>query len=349
MSTFKARHADLYCNLLRNTLMTTTSLSTHKQTTVKPVDFRNCTVDADNVHEQAKQIALIPLTPLIMLSNILVLCLVVYLKHYRRPSFLLLVSLCCADMLVGFTCIGTLVTVSREDTLSPCLVRVGLSVTAVQASIFSLLAVACDRLLAIVRALTYLQVVTTRRTLVVILLLWVFSLLLGLLPLLGWNEGEDSYKGYCSFLHVFPPSYVAAIFVCGLLPVGAILLIHVYLYAHARVHIRKIDAMEQVLGRKEVRALGMTGRSWRCFRTVTMVTGCVFACWFPFLLTTLYVLLAPSPHCVLSDIVGTHLLMLGYCNSALNPVVYASRNKELRSGCVTAFRRRCSQGKDGTG
>ena len=171
--------------------------------------------------------------------------------------------------------------------------------------------------------------------------LWALALLSGLLPFLGWNRGEDLYSGYCSVLRVLPPSFLATSFALALLPIAVVLLIHAYLYAHARVHIRRIDALERVLGRKPNGTLGISGRSWRCVRTVSLVAGCVLACWCPFLLASLYVLLARRAPCVLNDVAGTHLLVLGYVNSALNPVVYALRNRELRAVAATAWGRAC--------
>lgn len=302
----------------------------------------HCTVDAGNIHESIKRVSLMAITPVILFANIVLLCLLIAHRSLHRPGYLLIVSLCCADILVGGTCIGTIVTAAREATLSECLVRVGLSVTAVQASILSLLCVACDRWLAIARALRYTHLVTTRRTLFVILLNWAYSLLLGMAPLLGWNDGPENYLQYCSFLYVFSPSYIGLVFLSDIVPIAAILIIHVYLYVHARMHISRIDAMELVfVGQKDTAFLGMSTRAWRCLRTVTCVAGCLLACWCPFLACALYAELAPNPPCVVRDIVGTHLLVLGFFNSALNPVVYTLCNRELRITFATTIKRKC--------
>ena len=134
--------------------MTTTSSSPSRTpTALSPSSTNNCSATpADNVHETVRHYALMPLTPLILLTNIAVLLLAAH-RHSRRPDLLLIASLCCADIMVGGASIATLVTQARETTLSGCLVRVGLSLSAVQASIFTLMAVAFDRLLAIVYAL----------------------------------------------------------------------------------------------------------------------------------------------------------------------------------------------------
>ena len=308
-----------------------TSASSWMSSTLSTPPPESCVQDADNVHERARRYCLMVLTPVILLSNMAVLYILSRHRHFRRPDLLLIASLCCADVLVGVSAIAALVTQAKDATLSGCLVRLGLGFSAVLASILSLLAVACDRLLAIVRALVYQRVVTGRCAVGLVAALWVCSLLVGLLPVMGWNLGRGAYTGYCSFLLVFPASYVVTGFLCALLPILAILFIHAYLYAQARVHIRRIDALERVLGRKARGTLGMSGRSWRAIHTVSCVAGCVLACWCPFLLTSLYALLASRAPCVLNEVVGTHLLVLGYVNSALNPVVYAMRNRELRA------------------
>ncbi|KAJ0057197.1 hypothetical protein NL108_002138, partial [Boleophthalmus pectinirostris] len=56
-----------------------------------------------------------------------------------------------------------------------------------QSSIFSLLAIAVDRYIAIKNPLRYSSVVTGQRAKNIIALCWLLSVAIGLTPMMGWN------------------------------------------------------------------------------------------------------------------------------------------------------------------
>ncbi|TMS08740.1 Adenosine receptor A2a [Larimichthys crocea] len=60
-----------------------------------------------------------------------------------------------------------------------------------QSSIFSLLAIAVDRYIAIKNPLRYSSVVTGQRAKGIIALCWILSIGIGLTPMLGWNRSRD--------------------------------------------------------------------------------------------------------------------------------------------------------------
>ncbi|KAJ2940011.1 hypothetical protein O0L34_g14042 [Tuta absoluta] len=78
-------------------------------------------------------------------------------------------------------------------------------------------------------------------------------------------------------------------------------------------------------------------------KTLGIIVGGFVFCWLPFF--SVYVIRAFCPNCV-ADIVFSVLFWLGYCNSAINPLIYALFSKDFRF----AFKRiicKCFCGKGG--
>jgi hypothetical protein len=71
-------------------------------------------------------------------------------------------------------------------------------------------------------------------------------------------------------------------------------------------------------------------------RRATIVLGIVMAafilCWFPFF--TIYIATSLCDNCI-PEIIFTIAFWAGYCNSALNPIIYTIFNQDFRS----AFRK----------
>ena len=62
-------------------------------------------------------------------------------------------------------------------------------------------------------------------------------------------------------------------------------------------------------------------------KTLGIIVGCFICCWFPFF--TIYLIAAFCSNCI-PEIVFDIFFWLGYCNSALNPFIYAMFSREFR-------------------
>lgn len=62
-------------------------------------------------------------------------------------------------------------------------------------------------------------------------------------------------------------------------------------------------------------------------KTLGIIVGCFILCWFPFF--TMYLVTAFCEHCI-PPLVFSTIFWLGYCNSALNPFIYAMFSREFR-------------------
>ncbi|XP_067668664.1 glucose-dependent insulinotropic receptor-like [Haliotis asinina] len=300
-----------------------------------------CEPDWDNAHERVKRIVLIPLSVCIILSNGAVLLFIALQRKFHRPTYSFVTLLGIADMCIGFVSIGAVVTKANESTLNECLGRIGFTVSGIQVSTMCVMWIAVDRYIAITRALRYTQIMTTRRVVFAMLWITIQSLLIGFAPLIGWNTGN--YNQYCSFLFVVSPGYVVLIFIIGVLPILIVFVIYVRLYCSARGHIKRIDALEQLgVTRKSGRLFGISARNWKSVKTLLCVIGCLLITWCPFLIATVVQLVSGDKvSCFLKEIIGTYLLMLGFSNSFLNPLIYAVGTKDFRDNFRNTIKRQC--------
>ena len=107
-------------------------------------------------------------------------------------------------------------------------------------------------------------------------------------------------------------------------------------------NVELVDASPAHAGRRfvQIRAqLRRLNREKKAAKTVGVIVGCFILCWAPFF--TVYVLGVFCADCT-PPVAFVVFFWLGYCNSAINPFVYALCSKDFRS----AFRRllRCGRG-----
>ncbi|XP_043942620.1 adenosine receptor A2b-like [Protopterus annectens] len=123
-------------------------------------------------------------------GNVLVCWAVVINRHLRNVTNYFIVSLAVADIAVGVLVIPFAITISIGLSMGfhTCLFLACLVLVLTQNSIFSLLAIAVDRYLSIKLPLRYDALVTGRHARKTIAVLWIISLIIGLIPLFGWNN-----------------------------------------------------------------------------------------------------------------------------------------------------------------
>ncbi|KAK3095588.1 hypothetical protein FSP39_016420 [Pinctada imbricata] len=303
-----------------------------------------CTPNVNNIHERIKQVILIPLTVLIILFNVLILLCLIWNRKFHTQMYFLVATLGVADLFVGCVSIATLVTWSSEEMLDNCLIRIGFTVATCIASMFSLMLIAIERFIAISYSLWYRSMVTRAKLGVAVTFVWVLSLGIGFLPLMGWRTGP--YRQYCSFLYVLPEKYILLTFTVGaVIPIAIMCTIYVKLFKNARIHIKRIEAVENVCGIRKSgsdSSFRVSSRSMKSIKTVVIVYGCVLVTWCPFLIATVVQISRKQESCILKDLIGTHLLLLGFSNSFLNPLIYVVRTKDFRN-FITGLCQRRSQ------
>lgn len=110
-----------------------------------------------------------------------------------------------------------------------------------QVSIFSLLAVALERFVAIRFPFVYERYASAQATVATLVVVWLAGVMVGAVPLFGWNM-RASYEGQCSFATTIDMHYMVYFnfFACILGPLAAIAAIYVYIFTAAYRQLRRM-------------------------------------------------------------------------------------------------------------
>ncbi|XP_071774601.1 sphingosine 1-phosphate receptor 5a [Centroberyx gerrardi] len=279
---------------------------------------------------------------LIVLENAVVLLAIWKNKKFHLPMYYLLGNLTLSDLLAGFTYMVNIVT-SGANTLkmTPVLwfLREGGVFIMLAASVISLLAIAIERHVTMVRMKPY-QGAKQGRMFALIGASWVLSVLLGVLPVLGWN-----CMGQLEQCSTVLPLYAKSYILFCITVFSAILLSIVVLYVRI---FRIVKSNTQRLGSGPQRK-GPSRKSQKymaLLKTVTIVLGVFIACWLPLFILLLLDFCCPAKSCqVLFK--ADYFLGIAMFNSLLNPIIYTLTSKDMRRAILRLLCQYCLLTKDG--
>ncbi|XP_056140755.1 adenosine receptor A2b [Lampris incognitus] len=303
-------------------------------------------------------------------GNILVCWAVAINTTLKNATNYFLVSLAVADILVG--CLGIpfaiIISLGLYLDFYGCLFLACFVLVLTQSSIFSLLAIAIDRYLAVKIPLRYNELMTGKRAREIIAVLWILSFVIGLIPFLGWNgknsdhvcnqkqdnssssssssTGGDNATGpaaaggscklTCFFESVVDMHYMVYFnfFVCVLLPLLIMLGIYLKIFIVARKQLRQIELKCVGNGDSQPNH-SLLKREIRAAKSLSIIVGLFAVCWLPVHILNCLTLF----YHVKSPIIMYVAIILSHANSAVNPVIYAYRIQDFRN----TFRKILSQ------
>ncbi|NXF10572.1 AA3R protein, partial [Smithornis capensis] len=260
------------------------------------------------------------------LGNILVIWVVKLNSTFQNTTLYFIVSLALADIAVGILVMPLAIVVSLGITVHfyTCLFMCCLMVIFTTASILSLLAIAIDRYLRVKLPTRYKIITTERRVWWALGLCWSVSVLVGLVPMFGWNKTRNSDFLTCQFLSVMRMDYMVyfGFFIWTLVP----LLIMCALYAEIFHIIR--TKLSQSMG--NVRGAGaFYGQEFRTAKSLALVLFLFAISWLPLCILNCIVYFYPETQ------IPQYLMYLGillsHANSAMNPIVYACKIKKFKN------------------
>ncbi|XP_055332811.1 alpha-1A adrenergic receptor-like [Paramacrobiotus metropolitanus] len=314
-------------------------------------------------------------------GNLLVLLAVATDRHLRSQRHtLLIVNLAIFDMTLGsivFPFSATLEVLNDQWLFGRvfCSVWAAIDVLCCTGSIWSLVSIALDRLIGVTRPLAYAGIMTKAKMLTMIIIIWILSLVISVVPFMGWQTPEEKNPYKC---HVqTDPSYV--IFSCSVsyyVPLIIILIFYSRIYKAAarhvqsmrtgikrgsgslsndgtvmtlRIHTKRFQKSHNATttrtgsGSETNNANGETGsvsgsttaklgKSFAKQRKATITLSLIilgFICmWQGF-----FLILPISVFCKNCNVPVTLwriFFWLGYCNSLMNPFIYAAASPEFR-------------------
>ncbi|XP_048583800.1 adenosine receptor A1 [Nematostella vectensis] len=295
----------------------TTSASVPVMTTSPPSSTSS--PRADYAFFVTKAICYTIVTILILLAN--VICLLVFLtsRRMRTRPYLLLVSLSVADFLVGVSVFEKIPQLELSN--GDLVIRSNLGFLADPASLYTLTAIAIERLIATMFPYFHRGVG-----------LWLYVLLAGLPWLMG-------FAVMMTFIGIFylgtPRSAEFYLFLTIPFSLGLILLAYISL----ALSLSRSRIVTQNPGAAEQRAL----RNRKLAITLAFVTLASLLAWCPYGLYEIALIYCNS--CTKSARIIFALKLLRYLNSAVNVVVYVLRMPEFNR-YMTALFRKCSSRVD---
>lgn len=289
-------------------------------------------------------------------GNVLVCWAVAINTTLKNATNYFLVSLAVADILVGCLAIPFAITISIGIRLDfyGCLFLACFVLVLTQSSIFSLLAIAIDRYLAVKIPLRYKELMTGKTAREIIAILWILSFVIGLIPFFGWSKKDppcsnssseaDNTTGaglvgegmslrscrlQCFFESVVDMNYMVYFnfFVCVLLPLLIMLCIYLKIFTVARKQLRQIEL--KCVGNGDSHHHGLLQKEIRAAKSLSIIVGLFALCWLPVhILNCLTVFYGDLKK---PDVVMYVAIILSHANSAVNPVIYAYRIQDFRN------------------
>uniref|UniRef100_A0A672YTE9 G-protein coupled receptors family 1 profile domain-containing protein n=1 Tax=Sphaeramia orbicularis TaxID=375764 RepID=A0A672YTE9_9TELE len=235
-------------------------------------------------------------------GNVLVCVAVGINRKLRTVTNYFLVSLAVADICVGTIAIPCAILTDiglPHHNLHLCLLMLSVLIMFTQNSIFSLLAVAVERYLAIFMPFRYQMLMTPRNAVLVILAKWLLAITIGLVPLMGWHLPPPD-SGYCFFVFVVDMTYM------------------VYFHFFA---LRRIAFEQGAKGEAQMRAAANIRREMKMAVSLFLVLFLFAVCWIPLHVINCFLLMCPR--CYVPFELLLTAIILSHANSAVNPFLYA--------------------------
>ncbi|XP_020493715.2 adenosine A2a receptor b [Labrus bergylta] len=301
-------------------------------------------------------------------GNILV-CWAVFLNsNLQSITNFFVVSLAVADIAVGLLAIPFAIAISSGFCANffGCLFIACFVLILTQSSIFSLLAIAVDRYIAIKNPLRYNSLVTGQRAKGIIALCWFLSVVIGLIPMFGWNTGwnlttknNTCPEGLteCLFENVVNMDYMIYFnfFSCVLGPLMVMLVIYanIFLAARRQLHLMGLKVANAPAPGEMTSSSGPSRstlqREVHAAKSLAIIVGLFALCWLPLHIINCFNNLCEncgerSPKWVMYI-----AIILSHANSVVNPFIYAYRIREFRRTFQRILSQHILRRRDGHG
>lgn len=271
----------------------------------------------------------------IVVGNLVVIITMAREKFTQSPSNIFLCSLAVVDLLTGIIAlppgIFARVVISKLTCLAgyrplffvPAFACCG-------ASVFTLMAITVDRLIAVSWPLRYSQIMTKGKCKIIIASTWFLGIGLSIIPVFSGLDTPN--KWVCGNIEYEPGAIVVHSFiVASITPTlsAVLLLAYARIFMIAQRHVKDV-AMRRRTGMDEEKVRSLESKSlMKATVTAVLVVLLFIICWLPqSAKLVLDSLLEPSEE--VQFIYQTAVEFLAYFNSAVNPIIYALRNRKYK-------------------
>ncbi|XP_029007628.1 adenosine receptor A1-like [Betta splendens] len=276
-----------------------------------------------------------------VIGNVMVVWAVRINRSLRDTTFCFIVSLALADIAVGALVIPLAITISigLQTHFYSCLLVACTVLVLTQSSILALLAIAIDRYLRVKIPMSYKRVVTPRRAGTAVLLCWLVSIIVGLTPMLGWNNLHrlrdngsvitDDLLVTCEFETVISMDYMVYFNFFGWVLPPLLLMLAIYAEIFYMIH----KQLNKKVTASHTDPRRYFGKELKLAKSLALVLFLFAVSWLPLHILNCITLFCPT--CDKPVFLIYIAIILTHGNSAVNPIIYAFRIKKFR----TAFRK----------
>ncbi|XP_065350562.1 5-hydroxytryptamine receptor 1-like [Cloeon dipterum] len=312
-----------------------------------------------------------------IVGNILVCVAVCLVRKLRRPCNYLLVSLAVSDLCVAILVMpwALVYEITGHWSFGPviCDLWVSFDVLSCTASILNLCMISVDRYYAITKPLEYGVKRTPKRMIVCVSLVWLGAACISLPPLLILGNEHGRNGNECSVCQNFGYQIYATLG-SFYIPLTVMIVVYHKIFQAARKivleerraqsHLRLAhaedppappvllvsnkngaetklwpDAKQPVMSRSRLRFT--LAKERKASTTLGIIMSAFTVCWLPFFVLALVRPFLPNQDGIPSSL-SSLFLWLGYANSLLNPIIYATLNKDFRKPFQQILYFRCS-------
>uniref|UniRef100_A0A670ZTR2 Adrenoceptor alpha 1D n=1 Tax=Pseudonaja textilis TaxID=8673 RepID=A0A670ZTR2_PSETE len=308
---------------------------------------------------------------LAIVGNILVILSVACNRHLRTVTNYFIVNLAIADLLLSTTVLPFSATLEVLDLWVFgrvfCDIWAAVDVLCCTASIMSLCIISVDRYIGVKHSLKYPAIMTEKKAVVILGLVWLSSVIISVGPLLGWKEDPPESEEFCTITEEPGYALFSSLF-SFYLPLLVILVMYFNIYVVARRTTKSLEAgvkkersksMEVVLrihcrnvledslastkrhtfrSSLSVRLLKFS-REKKAAKTLAIVVGVFILCWLPFFFVLSFGSFFPSLKP--SGVAFKIIFWLGYFNSCVNPIIYPCSSKEFKRAFTRLLKCQC--------
>lgn len=228
-----------------------------------------------------------------------------------------------------------------------CITWLTVFLITVPTSILTLLAISVDRFMSLndpLRRFRRTEFMTQAVSLFIIGIIWGYSIIWALLPLMGWRlkDREPIFQGFCMipFTKLYSTLNSILNFIAPLLLSCVFFVLAFFIaYRHQINNLHRINTYRSSKQHKEDKETKLYVKNLKATKTTLMFLAAFFFCWQPYTYFSMVSNLYggehwnPYPWELFSV-----LLMFGYLNSALNPFLFAFRNPRFISTYMKLFR-----------
>ncbi|XP_004428365.1 PREDICTED: sphingosine 1-phosphate receptor 3 [Ceratotherium simum simum] len=254
----------------------------------------------------------------IVLENLMVLIAIWKNNKFHNRMYFFIGNLALCDLLAGVAyAVNILMSGKRTLSLSPTVwfLREGSMFVALGASTCSLLAIAIERHLTMIKMRPY-DANKKHRVFLLIGMCWLIAFSLGALPILGWNC-LHKLPSCSTILPLYSKSYIAFCISVFTAILATIVILYARIYCLVKSSSRRVASPHN------------SERSMALLRTVVIVVSVFIACWSPLFILFLIDVACKVKECpVLFE--AEWFIGLAVLNSAMNPVIYTLASKEMR-------------------